>query len=83
MSTRCNIALQNKNRMVLLYRHHDGYPAVTGLWLARAMRRAQRSGMSEPTATANLLLRDVYPATDHLPARPVAELADDVQADIE
>lgn len=56
MATRCNIIVRSADGSEsILYRHWDGYPASTGLHLARLLRVATRRNWGAARFTAALL----------------------------
>lgn len=82
MSTRSNIILSNKECRIILYRHHDGYPAENGADILAAMRGMNRYGGLPSIATALLAMR--YEKQSYEPAaRPIYEITDSIHGDIE
>ena len=44
MGTRCNIKIETGDTMLWIYRHWDGYPAETGVDLARKLVNVKSAG---------------------------------------
>ena len=88
MTTRCTVKITSATGADLnLYRHTDGYPAVTGADVYRAVvlaLRARDLRSSDPAIPAiNQLLTRIGPANDHRPATPLYEVIDSPPGDIE
>lgn len=79
MSTRTNITIRHGESEVILYRHHDGYPAETGADLLTKLVAARYS----VGGLLRALMAEEYAATSYRSARPVYELTDSIHGDIE
>lgn len=89
MATRSNIRLSDTSGNALwLYRHWDGYPAVNGAAICRAIKKLRRSAYYQHlplfAPLANSLLAERYDPTEHRPRpEPVYEVTDQRHGDIE
>jgi len=88
MTTRCTVKITNAAGADLyLYRHTDGYPAVTGADVYRAVvlaLHARDLRSSDPAIPAiNHLLTRISPANHHRAAVPLYEPIDSPPGDIE
>jgi len=85
MSTRTNIIVIGKGFQIVLYRHHDGYPAVTGADLVNAIDRTKIESDNDcagygAAEFAQYLLAMPRGNGDK---KPQFELTDDLHGDIE
>jgi len=88
MTTRCTVHITTAARADLyLYRHTDGYPAVTGADVYHAANLALQARdlrSPDPAIPAiNHLFTRISPANDHRAAVPLYELIDAPPGDIE
>lgn len=89
MATRSNIRLTGaRGNTLWLYRHWDGYPAVNGAAICRAIKKLRRSAYYQHlplfAPLANDLLAERYDPTEHRPKpQPVYEVTDHQHGDIE
>jgi len=80
MSTRTNIKLTHGETVVVLYRHHDGYPAETGADLVTRLRLA---GQSVNAFLQGLLDARYDKASYEDEARRIYEITSAVHGDID
>jgi hypothetical protein len=88
MTTRCNIVIEEmragrkRPRMVYLYRHHDGYPAMTGADVLEVARGIRGDAWERAEDVANGFLRrfDQHGAGA---ATPTYELTSGVHGDVD
>jgi hypothetical protein len=85
MSTRCNIIIRMGDTVVYMYRHHDGYLAVTGADLLRLVKKAMKApGHSQAAELLQLMLKQRYEKQSYeQKARPIYEITNGLHGDIE
>jgi hypothetical protein len=79
MATRSNIIIKFGSSKLYLYRHWDGYPAVTGADLVQKLRESKFN----PKAFVNALLTEKRGGEGHDKDRAQYELTSEIHGDIQ